>query len=246
MGDYNKYVFSWKETGICVLAAAGVSGLVSWLFYRNIYAMILFFPSAVLVKREMERQLLEKRKNCILFQFKDMLQITAAALKTGYALENAFREAEKEFVSLYGEQTILAKELAGMNRKIQMNVPVELLLEDLAGRTGIDEINSFSQVFNFAKRSGGDIIKIFQDSGERIKEKAEVIREIETVTAAKKMEQKIMALVPFGILLYLGIGMPEYMKPLYGNIFGILFMSICLGAYLTACHIARKIVNICV
>lgn len=244
MQSYSRYVFSWKEKGICVLAAAGISGLVSWLFYRSIYAMVLFVPAVVLVKKEMERLLLEKQNSRILFQFKDMLQMMAAALKAGFSIENAFRETEAEFRRLYGAQAIMSKELSGMNRKIAMNVPVELLLEDLAERTGVEEISSFSQVFGFAKRSGGDVIKIFQDSAEKIKEKAEAVREIELVTAAKRMEQKIMAAVPFGILLYLGIGMPEYLAPLYGNAAGILIMSVCLGAYLAACQIARKIVNI--
>lgn len=244
MQDYSRYVFSWKERGICLLTAAGISGLVSWLFYRSAYAMVLFIPALVLVKREMTRLLLEKRSSQILFQFKNMLQITSAALKAGYAIENAFLETEGEFIRLYGAHAILSEELAGINRKIQINVPVELLLEDLAERTGVEEMESFSQVFGFAKRSGGDMIKIFQDSAEKIKEKAEVIREIQTVTAAKRMEQRIMALVPFGILFYLGLGMPEYLSPLYGNIAGIVIMSICLGVYLAACGISMRIVNI--
>lgn len=138
----------------------------------------------------------------------------------------------------------MAKEYAVINHQLKMNIPIERLLEDLAERSGMEEIESFSQVFGFAKRGGGDIVKIFQESVERIAEQVELKREIETVIAAKKLEQKIMSVIPCGILIYIGIGMPEFMEPLYGNVTGVLVMSVCLGIYAAAYFMAQRIVQI--
>lgn len=86
--------------------------------------------------------------------------------------------------------------------------------------------------------------KIFQDTVEKIRQKSDVEREIATVVTAKKMEQRIMDLVPFGILFYVGLTSPEFLAPLYGNALGAGIMTICLLVYLGAFLLAEKILDI--
>ena len=131
-----------------------------------------------------------------------------------------------------------------MINQMRLNMPLEQLMEHLAQRSGIEEIDSFTQVFAFAKRGGGDMMKIFQDTAEKIRQKADVEREIETVLAAKKTEQRIMDLVPFAILLYVGLTSPELLSPLYGNPAGVFIMTLCLLGYGGAFLLAEKILDI--
>jgi tight adherence protein B len=242
--NYKVYGLDWKERFLCLGITIGLAGAISWLFYHNSAGMavsvVLYFP----VRRTLKRRLLQKRKGEILFQFKEILQMTVTALKAGYAMENAFVHAREEFVRLYGEKGIMAQEFAHINYQVKLNVPLEALLEDLATRCGIEEISSFSQVFGFAKRSGGDFLKIFQNSADKIRQKAEIKREIGVVIAAKRMEMNIMNLVPFGILAYVGITSPEFLEPLYGNWLGIGIMTAALLIYGCACMLAEKIVDI--
>lgn len=244
MRNYKVYVLNWKEKILCLGITAGLAGAVSWLFYHNRCMMassvILYLP----VKRAFSRHLLKKRKGEMLFQFKEILQMAVTALKAGYAMENAFVHAREEFEKLYGEEAVMAREFAYINHQVKLNVTLESLLEDLAERCGIEEISSFSQVFGFAKRSGGDFLKIFQNSADKIRQKAEIKREIEVVIAAKQMEMNIMNLVPFGILAYVGITSPEFLEPLYGNWLGIGIMTAALAVYGCACWLAEKIVDI--
>ena len=99
-------------------------------------------------------------------------------------------------------------------------------------------------MFGFAKRSGGDFRKIFQSTVDKIGQKAEGKREIEVVVAAKRMEMNIMNMVPFGILLYVGVTSPEFLEPLYGNWLGAGVMTVSLGVYGCAMKIAGKSVEI--
>ena len=87
-------------------------------------------------------------------------------------------------------------------------------------------------------------MKIFQDTAEKIRQKSDVEREIETVLAAKRTEQRIMDLVPFGILFYVGVTSPEFLQPLYGNLLGAFVMTLCLLGYATAFLLAEKILDI--
>lgn len=242
--NYKEYRLNWAEKLLSLAIAVSFAGVIAWLFYRNISVVIgsvfLYLP----VKKAVGSYFFQKRNNEMLAQFKEMLQMAATALKAGYAMENAFVCAREEFVKLYDEKTIMAREFAYINHQAEWNITLESLLEDLAERSGIEEIRNFSQVFGFAKRSGGDYIKIFQNTVDKISQKAEVKREIQVVIAAKRMEMNIMNLVPVGILFYVGITSPEFLEPLYGNWFGAGVMTISLVVYGCAMRIGEKIVDI--
>lgn len=244
MQTCSKYLFSAKEKIICIFLAGVMTGIIAWLFYRSIYAMVLFPGCVRIIQKEWRQYFGKRQQQEMLWQFQGMLQIVSGLLKAGYSMENAFREGEQDFARLYGKEAVMYQEFTAINHQIKMNIPVEQLLENLAEKSGIEDIDSFSQVFGFAKRGGGDMIKIFQESAEKITERAEVQREIQMVIAAKKLEQKIMALIPCGILIYIGVGMPEFLEPLYGNATGILVMSLCLTVYGISWKTAQKIVDI--
>ncbi len=244
MQDYKCYRMDGKEQLLCLAVTLLLSGMVSWLFYQSPWGMVSAAAFSIPVKRTLRDMLMRKRKGEMLFQFKEMLQMASTAIKAGYSMENAFVQAREEFMKLYGSHAIMAKEFGNINRQVALNVPLEKLLEDLAERSGIEEIASFTQVFGFAKRGGGDFMKIFNNTVDKIRQKAEAEREIETVMAAKRMEMNIMNMMPFGILFYVGVTSPEFLEPLYGNWLGAGIMTACLAAYGCAYFIAGKIVNI--
>lgn len=244
MNDYRIYRLSFKENIYCLLLTGVSTASISWLFYHSFYGLIGGIPLFFLIKRKMKHYLYQKRKREMLFQFREMLQFMSGALKAGNAMEHAVFQALQEFKELYGKKAVMAMEFHNINRQIGLNIPLEKLMEDLALRSGIEEINSFVQVFAYAKRGGGDMMKIFQDTVEKIRQKSDVERQIQTVLAAKRMEQHIMELVPFGILIYVGLASPDFLKPLYGNLTGIIVMTVCLLAYAGAFLLAEKILDI--
>lgn len=242
--DYRHYVLDWRENLLWFAATMGITSLIAWLFYRSVYAMAIIAPMLFLTRRIFCRHLLEKRKRELLYQFGEMLQMISASLKAGYSMENAFLQGWKEYARLYGEKSLMAQEFRTISHQMQFNEPLEQLVEELAQRSGVEEIVSFSQVFSFAKRGGGDMMKIFQDTVEKIRQKSDVEREIATVITAKRTEQRIMDVVPFGILLYVGLTSPEFLAPLYGNLPGAAVMTVCLLVYVGAFLLAEKILDI--
>ena len=159
-------------------------------------------------------------------------------------MENAWRESEKEMTELYGQDGIFVGELHQINRAVGMNQPIEKLLYEFALRSDCEDIQNFSDVFLYAKRSGGDFHKIIATTIEHISDKIEVEREVQTVISAKKMEQKIMNVIPVFIILYLNLTSGEFLAPLYGNLFGICVMTGALGAYLAAIMVSEKMTAI--
>lgn len=86
--------------------------------------------------------------------------------------------------------------------------------------------------------------KIIQTSARMLGDKIDVRKEIETTLSAKKAEQTIMSLMPAGIILYLQLTSPGFLEVLYGNLFGVCAMTICLGIYALSYWLGKRIVDI--
>ncbi len=60
----------------------------------------------------------------------------------------------------------------------------------------------------------------------------ELKKEIQTILTAKRMECRIMKLIPPGMILYFRLFSPGYLDILYGGMLGHLLMTALLAAYL--------------
>ena len=228
----------------CVFEALTASGIASWLLYRSMYGLVtILFFLPICVRNERKKRL-DDRKGRLLLEFKDAMQSVTAALQAGYSMENAWRESEKEMTELYGEEGVFVQELHQMNQALAVNQPIEKLLYEFAMRSGCEDIRNFSEVFLFAKRSGGDFQKIIQNTIHHISDKIEVEKEIQTVISAKKMEQKVMNVIPVFILFYLNLTSGDFLEPLYGNALGVCVMTGALMAYLGAIILEKRIMAI--
>ena len=87
---------------------------------------------------------------------------------------------------------------------------------------------------------GNVILKVSRMLGDKI----DVKKEIEATLSAKKSEQMIMSLMPAGIILYLKLTSPGFLSVLYGNLFGMCAMTLCLGIYVLSYWLGRRIVDI--
>lgn len=177
-------------------------------------------------------------------QFREAILAVSASLNSGYSIENAFCEAGKDMEVLYGKKEMIVKELRLLSGRLSANETLESILLDFSERSGLEDIRDFTQIFVTAKRSGGNLNEIIRRASHHISEKIEVKREIDTLMSAKKMEQKIMNIVPFLMLLYINFSSPGFLDVLYGNMAGFLIMTMCLAVYAAAYGTAQKIVSI--
>lgn len=221
-----------------------LNGIVSYLFYREKIAFVIGLLLYPVFYRRKKRIAANGRKAELKVQFKDCLLSVSGAMRAGYSVENAWKEAEKDVLQQYGKESSIYKELRHMNRQVDCNVPLEKLLENLADRSHIEDIENFSGIFSFAKRSGGDFTAIIGTSVQQLRDKMELKEEIETAVAAKKMEQKVMNAVPLVILAFVNAASADFLAVLYHNAAGVLIMSICLAVYAGAYLWSEKIVDI--
>lgn len=242
--DYGEYRFSVKEGLLAVLEAALLVLAIGYFFYRSLFACVLLLPLFGYLIKEKKRELAIKRRQELSVQFKDLVLSLSANMKAGYSIENAFREAGRDLEPLYGAESSIVSELRHMIRGMDNHVALEKLLYDLGLRSHLPDIMQFADVFLIAKKSGGNLTEILEKTAEVIEQKIETDKEVQLMISAKKLEQKIMNLVPFLIIFYIGSTSKGFFDVLYHNLVGIVVMTVCLIFYGAAWRLSRKIVEI--
>ncbi len=218
--------------------------LTGYLFYDHWAACFLGIPGLFFYMKSWRKERLKKKEAEFREQFRESIQMMSAALNVGYSVENAIRETWKDLRLLYGKKARILKEYEKMIHQLEVNMTAEEVMKQFADRVQSEDVENFVTVFAAAKRLGGDSIAIIRHAAETIGEKIEVEREIQTILASKKLEFKIMCAIPFVIILYMRSSFPEFMEVLYRNVAGAVFMTICLGVYLMAYRIGKKMTQI--
>lgn len=242
--DYREYHMTKTEWLTGLLSGIGIAIVFTYLFYRSLYALIFLCPVVPFCIRAQRKRLCKRRIANLKLQFKDALQAVSAALQAGYSMENAMVEAHQDMKNMYGERSLIANELALIVGGIQNNRTVEEMFSNLAERSGIEDISDFAEVFAIAKRGGGDLVAVIRVCSVTIGDKIETSKEIETLIAAKKLEGRIMDIIPCFIMLYMDLSSPGFFDILYHTLFGRVLMTICLAVYLGAILLSEKIMSV--
>lgn len=242
--DNNIYHLSIKENIIYALQGLITIILLGIVFYRSLFGIIMLSPIIYFYHKRKINSLKKSLKWRLNLEFREAILALSAALEAGYSAENAFEEACKDLRQLYHENARILKEFQYIVNQLRMNITVEKAISNFSDRTGIEDIQNFSEVFGTAKRTGGDLIYVIKVTGKMISDKIEVKREIITLITAKRLEANIMKVIPLFILIYLSISSPGFLDPLYHNFPGIIVMTIFLLSYLGAILLIDKIVSI--
>ena len=241
--SYREISGKWKSM-MTLAQGIGITFVVAFLFYKSIAGLlagILIIPFWLRLKKEEKRVQYQAQMES---EFKEYMMLIVASLQTGYSLERALNQAEAELKKLYPQGSILLASVHIMNQKITMNVQVEKAFDEFAKATGLEEAASLSEIISFAKRCGGDYGRHIRETAMKIEDNISVKQEIETITTEKRLELKVMCVMPMLILAYISLTSASFIAPLYGNIVGVGLMSGCLILYGILIVIGRKIIDI--
>ena len=215
--------------------------LVSMLFYKSV--IICLFISVIYgwlnIKVEIKRNNEHWKWNVNL----ELMLSVSAALSAGYSIENSIRESRKDIELLYGKKSLLLPEVDRMILSVENSIPIEKAISEFASECDVEDIKCFSDIFCIAQKTGGNMVEIVKSTADKISSKIEVNREIKTMIAAKKMESRIMNVVPLLIIVYFWITSPGFLDCLY-TVGGHIFMTILFLIYIFGCMLSNKIANI--
>lgn len=227
-----------------LLKGAGLSVIIAYLFYRHIAGLliaIVIIPFCLTLYR---KELKQKNTEQMQSEFKEYMLIVANTLQTGYSLERALRQSEGELKKLYAQKSVLIRDIHEMNQKISMNMQVEKAFYEFANNTKLEEAISLADILSFSKRAGGDYGKQIRNAAIKIEDKLMVQQEINTVTAEKRLELKIMCYMPLLIIGYIAVTSRSFIEPLYITVLGRIVMSFCLIVYAVMISLGKRMIEI--
>lgn len=232
-----------------LLVLLGVSilmlGVFSLVFYDSLWPIVPILPpgfAAAAVSYKISRR--KKRLRELKKQFLNAIIILGDYMKSGRSIESGIGASVPELTHLYGKDGDVVREWRRMEAGLLCNRPVEELFSNFGQRSRVSEIRDFAEILQVSKRSGGRLSEVVAGTAEMLSEQFFVNEKIETIVAAKKLEQRIMAIMPIGILAYIRIASPEMLSVMYTTVMGRLIMTGCLAVYVLAEIWAKKITEI--
>lgn len=233
-----------KDTLINLVVIISIVFAIGKLFYGSVVAGVILQPLSVPIYLQRRKVILEKKTEMLEQQFKDMLVSVSDALNTGYSMENAIQESYRDMGGIYGHDSYICKEIRLVISRIKLNISVEKAIEDFADRIGIENAKMFSRIYSVAKKTGGNMADIIKDVTDDIVLKQTVKEEISVAISEKKMEQRIMTVIPLFLIVYVNLSSEGFLDIMYDTLMGKVVMTICLGAYAAAYFWSEKIMTI--
>ena len=243
MKDYRKYRLSGRE---CV-AAAGVGGSIVYAAAALLFPNLLLRWGAVLTGGGVA-VLFWKRYRCVQqqkqlrYEFREFLGMMAAVLRAGRSVEGAVAAVYEDMDE--NESALMYEEARGILHGLQLQIPVEELFRDLGERSGLSEIQDFAEILHVSKRIRGELTDVMEHTVQILEDKMEAEEELRVVLAKRKMEQRILTGMPFGVIAMLFVMSPEYLEPLYTCTEGRIVMAVCAGLMTVSLWMAGRIMRV--
>jgi tight adherence protein B len=221
-------------TVACALAAAVLLTTLSGTPIAGVAALALV---PLLARAVVNRRLRHQR---VLFadQLPAHLQELAAAMRAGHSMvsgigvmaEGASEPTQGEF------QRVLADEQLGM--------PLEHALRSVAVRMHAQDMEQVSLVAELHRQTGGNMAEVLDRVAEAVRERAELNRELRTLTAQARGSRWTVSLIPPALLVVIDLLNPRYLKPLFHTGTGHFLLAMALGLLVIGSLVMGRIVRI--
>lgn len=243
--DYSVYIMTQQETILYTLLAAVVLFAVGYVFYRSVIVSLLFALLSVRYPPVRAKEIARKRQKDLTMQFKDMLYSLSSAVGAGSSVESALSVALEDMRKQYVDpKTSIIRELELMVSRVSFGQNIEEVFADFANRSHLEDVQTFANIFEISKRTGGNMIRIIRQTTDVISEKIETKNEIETALSGRKMEQKVLTAMPILLVLFMTYTTDGFMEPIFTTIGGRLIATAALACILAGSLWSQRITQI--
>jgi tight adherence protein B len=207
----------------------------------SLLLQVLLIPAELHYIKQIEYRLKREMSD----QFRDLLYSLSASIATGRQMREALEDATEALKIIYDEKSLLCIELTKILKQVgETNESLEKLLLEFADRTKVQDIQSFVDIYMVSRKTGGNLEKVIHKTADILLERMELEKSIRVLTAQKRMESRIMVIMPFLVLLFLRVSSPEYLQVMYSTWFGRMLMSIALISIISSYLLSMKFTQI--
>ena len=221
-------------TGVgALLALVLVKFVTGSLLLGVIIALGIPFGVRFILKKQLERQ-----RKLFAEQLPDNLQVLASALRAGHSfigalsvvVNDAPEPARSEF------QRVVADE--------QLGVPIDSALRVVVERMKSRELEQVALVGALQRETGGNTAEVLDQVTDTIRERFELQRTVQTLTAQGRMSRWVLTALPLFLLLVITLINPGYMSVMYDSTGGRVVLVLSGISVICGSFVIKRIVNI--
>jgi tight adherence protein B len=202
-------------TAVCALAG----GVVGAVMLRNVVFDVLIASAAASIPYVWMVRARRSRQARLLEQLADTLSVLASSLRAGYSFLQALDTVSKEI----GEPS--ATEFQRVVAEIRLGRPIDDALSAMAERVGSDDLRWAVIAVNVQRQVGGNLAEVLDIVANTVRERAYLRRQVNVLSAEGRLSVGILAVLPFGILLYISIVNGDYIRPLFTTAPGLILLA---------------------
>jgi tight adherence protein B len=202
--------FYLASAGICVAATAALmlTGIPAFLAVG-----IAFGAGALPLLMALRRK--ARRRDRVVQQLPEALELISRALRAGHALPSAIKMAADEIPDpLGGEFLVLFNE-------ITYGVPMQDALRNLALRMPGSDAGFFVVSALTQRETGGNLAELVDTSARIIRQRLSLLAQVKVFSAEGRLSAWILGLLPFGLGVVLHLVNPGFMAVLWADSTGL-------------------------
>ena len=231
------------EFVLMVLALAVVLAVAGWWLGEAILHLpsglgllmgVMALPLALIYVRLRQ----SKRKKAFTTQLPRFLTMMVGALRVGYGLTQAMDTVRGELPAP------MSVELSRALRDINLGLPVPQALEEMAARSGSDDLDLVVTAMTVQHELGGNLTQTLEIIGDTIKDRIRIKQEIKVFTSQQSMTGIMLALLPVGLGIAMFLLNPTYMRRLFEPGIARVMLAAAIVMEITGFVVMRKILAI--
>ena len=126
----------------------------------------------------------------------------------------------------------------------QLGLPLEAALGSVAIRMDAQDMEQVSLVAELHRQTGGNMAEVLDRVAEAVRERAELNRELRTLTAQARGSRWIVTGIPPTLLVVIDLLNPKYMKPLFHTGTGQFLLVLAVAFIFAGSLVMGRIVRI--
>ncbi|MBG6189177.1 tight adherence protein B [Arthrobacter sp. CAN_A212] len=219
-------------TGIVTVLAACVGLILAGPFF----AIILAIAAPLLVKVTLGI-LTSRRQKQFAEQLDDTLQLLAGGLRAGHSLLRAIDAVSAD------SEAPTTEEFTRIINETRLGRDLGDALDDAADRMQSEDFSWVAQAIAIHREVGGNLATVLDQVGQTIRERNQIRRQVDTLSAEGKLSAYILMGLPFAMGAILMVVSPGYMDPMFQHPIGYLLIGVSLILLLVGGVWMKKVVS---
>jgi tight adherence protein B len=171
-------------------------------------------------------------------QLPEALDMLMSALRAGYSFQAATKFIGDEV------PTPLGPEFAQFYDEQRLGIDVRTALTSLQERVPSTDLKMFVTAVLIQRETGGNLTEVLGNIAEVMRERADVHRKIDALTAESKLSARMLALLPPIVFVLLLVFDPKFLRPILVTGIGQLLLVYCAVSVAAGYTIMMRIANV--